>query len=72
MSKEITLKFDERSKFGRLLLQMIKLGVDEKKIKVLPTSPRYNAATEKAIKDARTGKVHKVKNSAQLFKELGI
>jgi len=66
---EITLRFDHRKKEARALLEFLKnlsfVEVDSEK-------PRYNVETEKAIKDAINGNTFQVKNSKQLFKELGI
>lgn len=53
MAKQITLKIDEQSKFGRLLLQMINLGVSEKKVQVVPTP---NQATLSAMANIEAGK----------------
>jgi len=64
---EITLKIDKRSKQAKAVIEMLKT-FDFVKFE----EPRYNKETEKAIKDAKAGKTFKVKNSKDLFKELGI
>jgi hypothetical protein len=66
---EITIRIDQRKKESRALLDFLKtlpfVELDFDK-------PRYNSETEKAIQDVRDGNTFKVKNSKQLFKELGI
>jgi len=66
---EITIKFDQRKKETKALLEYLN---NLPYIEVVIEKPRYNAETEKAIQDVRNGKTFKVKNSKQLFKELGI
>ncbi|WP_281238169.1 hypothetical protein [Flavobacterium praedii] len=66
---EITIKIDQRKKEARALLEFLKnLPFVELNIE----KPRYNPETEKAIQDVRNGNTFKVKNSKQLFAELGI
>ena len=65
----IVLTVDERSNAARAFLEFVKnlpfITVKE--------NTRYNAETEGVIRAARKGKdVIRVKNSAELFKELGI
>jgi antitoxin component of RelBE/YafQ-DinJ toxin-antitoxin module len=64
-----TIKLNERSKFGKALLAMLELGIEENKVEVIRVP---NAETLKAIEDAEKGKTTKVKNSKELFKNLGI
>ncbi len=66
---ELTLKFDQSKKEVKALIEYLK---SLPYIEVETEKPRYNAETEKAIQDVRNGKTFKVKNSKQLFKELGI
>jgi len=53
MAKQITLKINEQSKFGKILLELIKMGVDEKKIQVIPTP---NQTTLSAMANVEAGK----------------
>lgn len=65
---EVTLKFDQRKKETKALLEYLK---SLPYIEVETNKPRYNVATEKAIQDAKNGiGVTKVKNVADLFKKL--
>jgi hypothetical protein len=65
----ITLKIDERSKFGKALLALLELGIQDKKVEVVRVP---NADTTAAIEDVKKGKTTKVKNSQELFKHFGI
>lgn len=67
---QITLKINERSKLGRIILDLIRLGTEKKEgIEVIHTP---NQDTIKAIEDVKAGRTTKVKNSKDLFKQLGI
>lgn len=66
---EITIKIDKRSKQAKAFFEYIKTLPF---IEVETEKPRYNAETEKAIKDVREGRVLKAKNSKDLFRQLGI
>lgn len=72
----ITLKINERSKAGKALLAMLGFFAEEKngvEIIVTPKTiekPRYNLETEKAIQDAKNGKVYRAKNMTDLIKHL--
>ncbi|OFY90551.1 MAG: hypothetical protein A3K10_10235 [Bacteroidetes bacterium RIFCSPLOWO2_12_FULL_31_6] len=67
----ITLKINEKSSLGKLFLEFVKTFVSEKKGVEIVNTP--NAETLKVIEDAKKGiGVNKVKNSAELFKQLGI
>lgn len=74
--KTITLKINERSKAGKALLAMLGFFVEEKNgVEMLVTpkeidAPRYNLETEKAIQDAKKGKVYRSKNMTDLMKHL--
>ena len=67
----ITLKINERTKIGQLLLDYVKLIASKNKdVEVIKT---LNAETIKVIEDAKKGiGINKAKNSADLFKQLGI
>jgi hypothetical protein len=66
---EVILRIDQRKKEAKALLEFLKnLSFVEIEI----AKPRFNPETEKAIQDVRNGNTFKVKNSKQLFKELGI
>lgn len=68
----ITLKINLRSKAGRAFKEMLE-AVYSKQPGIEIVQKELNAQTKRVIKDARKGKdVYKVKNSKQLFKELGI
>lgn len=71
----ITLKINEKSNAGKAFLNFINTFVVGKKdVEIIePEKNRYNAETEKVIADMRKGKgIIKAKNSADLFKKLGI
>jgi hypothetical protein len=65
---EITIRLDQRKKESRALLEFLK---NLPFVEVNNNKPRYNAATEKAIKDAKNGiGLTKVKDIADLFNKL--
>ena len=68
----IKLKINKRTSYGKALLELIKIGIDEKKGVEIVDENEPNSATLKAIEDVEKGKTFKVKNSKDLFKELGI
>lgn len=53
---EITIKFDQRKKETKALLDYLK---SLPYIEVVTNKPRYNAETEKAIFDVKKGKTEK-------------
>lgn len=66
----ITLKINERSKEGKALMDLIKLfSVKKTAVEIVEN---FNDETIKAIEDVENGKTIKVKNSKELFKNLGI
>ena len=66
----ITLRINENSKMGKVILDLIKISVADKKgVEVVRS---FNEETIKAIEDLENGKTFKVKNSKELFKELGL
>jgi len=68
----IKLKINERTSYGKALLELIKIGILEKKGVEIVEENEPNEETIKAIEDVENGKTFKVKNSKQLFEELGI
>lgn len=65
---EVTIKFDQRKKETKALLEYLR---SLPYIKVEMEKPRYNAITEKAIRDAKNGiGITKVKNVSDLFEKL--
>jgi antitoxin component of RelBE/YafQ-DinJ toxin-antitoxin module len=65
---EIIIKIDQRKKEAKALIEYLK---NLPFVEVATDTTRYNKTTEKAINDARKGLgVRKVKNAAELFKEL--
>lgn len=64
----VTVRIKSKNKQAKALIEMLRtfsfVEVEEER--------RYNAETEKAIQEVRKGKVIKVKNSEDLFKQLGI
>lgn len=68
----IKLKINKRTTYGKALLELIKIGIEEKKGIEIVIDSDPNLATKKAIEDVEKGKTFKVKNSKELFKELGI
>lgn len=63
----VTVKIKENSKQARLLIEMLKTFAFVE----FQEKPRYNKATEKAIKDARLGKgMTRVKDVKDLMKQL--
>ena len=68
MAKYITLKIDERSKFGRILLQMIEFGVSEKQLEVIPTP---NQTTLSSMANINVGKsLTKTSSHSNLMRKL--
>jgi hypothetical protein len=66
----ITLKINEKSKEGKALMDLIKLfSVKKTAVEIIRN---FNEETIKAIEDVEQGKTIKVKNSKELFKNLGI
>lgn len=68
----IKLKINEKTIYGKALLELIKIGILEKKGVEIVEENIPNEETVKAINDVEKGKTFKVKNSKQLFEELGI
>ncbi len=68
----IKLKINEKTSYGKALLELIKIGILEKKGVEIVEENMPNAETVRAIDDVEKGKTFKVKNSKQLFEELGI
>ncbi len=66
------LKINEKTTYGKALLELIKIGILEKKGVEIVEENLPNQETIKAIKEVEKGKTFKVKNSKQLFEELGI
>ena len=64
----ITLKINERSNFGKAILELIKIGISENKGVELIKTP--NEETIKAIEEVKAGKVIKAKNATELIKKL--
>jgi len=66
----ITLRINENSKMGKVILDLIKISAADKKgVEIVRT---FNADTIQAIEDVENGRTFKVKNSNELFKELGL
>jgi hypothetical protein len=66
----ITLRINENSKMGKVILDLIKItAADKKGVEVVRT---FNTETIKAIEDVEAGRTFKVKNTKDLFKELGL
>lgn len=66
----ISLKINERSKMGKIILELIKVSSEENQGVEIIHVP--NSETIKAIEDVQKGKTTKVKNAQELFKNLGI
>jgi hypothetical protein len=64
----ITLNINERSKFGKAILELIKIGISENKGVELVKIP--NDETIKAIEEINSGKVIKAENATELIKKL--
>jgi hypothetical protein len=64
----ITLNINERSKFGKAILELIKIGISENKGVKLVKIPNYE--TIKAIEEVNSGKVIRAKNATELIKKL--
>ena len=67
----ITLKINKQSKAGKLMFDFIELITKQPGVEILEDKIP-NEETIKAIEDAYSGKTTKVKNSKELFKNLGI
>lgn len=68
----IKLKINEQTSYGKALLELIKIGILEKKGVEIVEENEPREETTKAMEDVEKGKTFKVKNSKQLFEELGI
>ncbi|RYM34565.1 hypothetical protein ERX46_04105 [Brumimicrobium glaciale] len=69
MAKEITIRIDERSKFGQIVLQMIKMGVSEEKGIQLISAP--NKTTIESIENINSKKeLTKTENHSDLMNKL--
>ena len=68
----IKLKINNHTSYGKALLELIKIGIIEKKGVEIVEEKELNEATIKAIEDVEKGKTFKVKNSRELFENLGI
>lgn len=68
----LKIKINERTNYGKALLELIKIGITEKKGVEIVVENELNHETLKAIEEVEKGKTFKVKNSQELFKELGI
>ena len=64
----ITLNINERSKFGKAILELIKFGISENKGVELVKIP--NDETIKAIEEINLGKLIKAENATELIKKL--
>jgi hypothetical protein len=64
----ITLNINERSKFGKAILELIKIGISENKGVELVKIP--NDETIKAIEEINSGKLIKAENATELIKQL--
>lgn len=64
----ITLNINERSNFGKAILELIKIGISENKGVELVKIP--NDETIKAIEEVNSGKVIRAKNATELIKKL--
>lgn len=68
--RTITLKINERSKAGKLLLSLVRHFTTEGNgVELIPTP---NKETIKAMVEAKQGKTIKAKNSKELLKKLEI
>ncbi|WP_017259672.1 DUF2683 family protein [Pedobacter arcticus] len=68
----ITLKINERSSYGKALLELIKVGIDEKKgIERVEGESPYNPEFVKMIKESAASKErYEVKDINELWKSL--
>ncbi len=64
----ITLNIIERSKFGKAILELIKIGISENKGVELVKIP--NDETIKAIEEVNSGKIIRAENAYELIKKL--
>ena len=64
----ITLNINERSKFGKAILELIKIGISENKGVELVKIP--NDETINAIKEVNSGKIIRAENAYELIKKL--
>lgn len=69
MTREITIKIDEGSKFGKIVLEMIKMGVAEKKGIQVVSSP--NNTTLKSMQNIESKKeLTKTESHSDLMEKL--
>lgn len=67
---KMTIKIDESTKIGKVLIALIEALQEESIVEVVKAP---NAVTIKAIEDVKKGiNVKRVNNSKELFDELGI
>lgn len=68
----ITLKINERSSYGKALLELIKVGVNEKKgIEMVEEESPYNPEFVKKIKEsAASTELYEVKDIDELWQSL--
>jgi hypothetical protein len=53
----ITLKINERSSYGKAILELIKVGIDEKKgVEMVEEEKSYNPKFVKMVKDSAASK----------------
>lgn len=64
----LTLKINERSKFGQAILDLISVGQSQKNTVEIVKVP--NANTLKSMEEARLGKVITASNATELLKKL--
>lgn len=71
----ITLKINERSSYGKALLELIKVGIDEKKgVEMVeednPYSPEFMKMIKEAEEDIKAGRTTEVKDVNKLWESL--
>ena len=66
----ITLKINEKSKAGKTLLSLVKFFTEEKNGVEIIEEKTPNAVTQKAIDDAKSGKVYRAKDIHDLLQHL--
>ena len=67
----IKLKINKRTSYGKALLELIKIGINEKKGVEIVDDNEPDSATIKAIEDVEKGKTFKVKTPKTYSKNWG-
>lgn len=69
----ITLKINERSSYGKAILELIKVGIDEKKgVEMVEEEKSYNPKFVKMVKDSAASKERYEVDPNDIWGSLGL